>query len=751
MSRLSFYPIADSYLLVALVALALVATLVVVGPRGHELSRRRRAALWGLRAGAVAMVVLAMLRPTWVTTETQKQSATLVVLADTSRSMTVPDALGGRKTRYEAMRAALDDAREGLARLAEDFEIAAQAFDVDVRPIECDDGELQLPEAPDGAQTAMGAALEDVLRQHSGKRVLGVILLGDGAQRAYAPRDAAPQTAAAQMKRLGWPLFTVPLGQSQGLGQAKDVAVAELLAEENVFVKNELAVSGLVRLDGMVGREIPVRLLFETSPGVMEEVARETLTPTADGQRMPVELTYVPETPGQYKLTLDVPDVPGELVTTNNELSSFVNVLAGGLRVLYIEGFPPRVDAKFLRRSLDASADINVDFITLSADARPGDLAERLAPGKYAVYILGDVDASWFKPDELAAMADAVSRGAGLIMLGGFHSFGAGGYDQTPLADVLPIRMSRFERQEPGQPIRRDLHRPGPLRMRPSTFGANHFAMMLSGDPRKNLELWNTLPPLDGANRFGQLKPGAVALAVDNQDEPLLVAQTFGGGRVVAFAGDTTWHWWMQGFELLHKRFWRQIILYLARKDELAEGDIWIRLARRRVAPGTPLEFTVGAQSPSGDPVVDATFSAQVVPPEGDPSSLRVVRRGEDWSGTLTDTLAPGDYAIEIEASRGEETLGSARARFLVFEEDLELDNASADVGGMAALASMTEGRSLAPEQLPELLDQLADQTEALEEYTETKQTYWDRWGFFLVLVGLLSAEWYLRKRWALV
>ncbi len=29
--------------------------------------------------------------------------------------------------------------------------------------------------------------------------------------------------------------------------------------------------------------------------------------------------------------------------------------------------------------------------------------------------------------------------------------------------------------------------------------------------------------------------------------------------------------------------------------------------------------------------------------------------------------------------------------------------------------------------------------------------TAWDAWSFYLLLVGLLGSEWYLRKRWGLV
>ena len=258
MARLSFYPVGDSYLLVALVAIVLLG-LLAIGPARQTLSRRRRAALFALRLAAVLMVIVAMLRPTWVITETSKQAATLVVLADSSRSMSVPDALGGRKTRYEAMHDALTEAQDGLAELSKDFEVKAYAFDAQTRSLETTEGRVALPDEPDGHQTAIGAALQDVLAQEAGKRLLGVILLGDGAQRAYAPRDAAPQTAAVEMKRIGCPLFTVPFGQSRGLGQAKDVAVKDLLVNENVFANSELTIGGQIRVDGFVNQDIPVR------------------------------------------------------------------------------------------------------------------------------------------------------------------------------------------------------------------------------------------------------------------------------------------------------------------------------------------------------------------------------------------------------------------------------------------------------------------------------------------------------------
>ena len=126
------------------------------------------------------------------------------------------------------------------------------------------------------------------------------------------------------------------------------MAVKDLLASSDIFVKNELTVSGQVRVDGYVNADIPVRLLYETEPGKMEVVAQQKVRTTADGQILPVKLSYVPKTPGEHKITLEAVPQPGELVTTNNQSSTFINVLGGGLNVLYVEG-TPRVEQKFLR------------------------------------------------------------------------------------------------------------------------------------------------------------------------------------------------------------------------------------------------------------------------------------------------------------------------------------------------------------------------------------------------------------------
>lgn len=753
MVQLYFYPVGgENYLVVAVVAIALLG-LLLLGPGASRTNRRRRRVLTALRGAAVLTVLFAMLRPTIVYTTETPLAASVVVLLDLTRSMTVPDEVNGQ-TRFEAMKRTLDDSRDALKRLSERYDVKAYGFDRSVRPLEVTKGKITLPTAPEGRETAIGQSLDTVLRQEAGERLLGVFLLSDGAQRALPPADLLPQQAANQMRSRGDSLWTMRFGQSIGLGQARDLAVKELMANDQVFVNNELTVTGRIRVDGFVNKPVTVRLLFEKAPEKLDVVAIQEITAKKDGEEVPFEFHYAPDQPGEHKLTVEVVEQPGELVTTNNRVSTFVNVLKGGLRVLFLDQFPPRTEQKFLRRALDASPDIHVDtslIVAQQKETRPANLGERLKPGEYDVYILGDLDRTAFEETELKDLAEAVSRGAGLIMLGGFHSFGPGGYAESPLAEVLPVVMDRHSRQSFDSPPRRDVHLDGPVKMQPTRINQGHFTMLLSRDLEKNRTIWAELPPLEGANKFGDLKGLASVLAESDKKEPLLVAHPYERGRVIAFAGDSTWRWQLHGHGTEYKRFWRQIILWLARKDQSQEGNVWVNLPQRQFQRGRRVDFTVDVMAATGEMVTDATGNALITKPDGTHEKVELIQTKGVLGGSFRDTSQAGDYALEATVSQLGMVLGTARARFLVIEQDLELDNASADAGVMDSLAAMTGGKSLAPEELPQALEQLGISGESLVETTEVKDNLWDTWPLFLLMVGILGMEWYLRKRWGLI
>ena len=80
-------------------------------------------------------------------------------------------------------------------------------------------------------------------------------------------------------------------------------------------------------------------------------------------------MKFAPQTPGEKKLTMKVTPKDGEMVVTNNEMSTFISVLSGGLNVLFLQGQNSTWDYLYLGRSIMRSTAIQMDGIAIRRPA----------------------------------------------------------------------------------------------------------------------------------------------------------------------------------------------------------------------------------------------------------------------------------------------------------------------------------------------------------------------------------------------
>ena len=748
MWRIVFYPIFGSYTLVLLCAAGLVAVVLISRPTSEQFPQNGQRILLTLRLLALLLLILGMLRPTLVHTVTQRLSAVVNIMLDQSQSMTRNDEIGG-KSRFNAAKDSLQQAAPQLRRLQRQAEVKAFTFDHSLTPLDLREGNFfDLPDIPRGMETAIGYTLDTIREQSAGKRVLATIMLSDGGQRTRPARDILPQDAAARLRDTGIPLYTIPLGQAGLDGNARDVAVVSTQANERVFVKNNLLVVGTIRIVGFIDQAIPVQLLFETEEGKQEIVADTTVQAREDGQEVRFSLSYAPQSVGLFKYTVRVPPQERETTDRNNDQSGFVQVIEGGLNILFIQGVR-NFEQGPLRQSLNASPDINVQYLRIT---KPGDLALALRENPpFTVFILDDIDSTMFTPPELRTLTDQVRGGSGLIMLGGLNAFGAGGYADTPIAEVSPVVLRRAERQPLNAPIRDDIHWSSahPIQMLLTPQGVRHYVMQFDADPQVNVRRWSQLPPLLGANKFQQIKPGAVPLAGGPNGQILLVSQLFGNGRVLAFAGDSTYRWRLAGFVEEHQTFWRQVVLWLAKMEGGGSGNAWIVVENTRLFPGDTAKFQVFLRSESGEDMRGFPATATVLKSDNTSEAVPLVLENGVPTGSFRSTDFSGDYTIQAEAVLDGESK-QATARFMVQDRNLELDNPIAYPKLLSDIATITGGRSVPPERLGALLDELIQQSDDLVEKRETKRTLFDSWYLLLAFISILAVEWLLRKCWGL-
>ena len=752
-AELATDPIWGSHLAVALIVAGLVA-LLALGPRYGKLSWPRKITLTVLRLLVIALVAIGLLRPTKMTTVKTPRTSVVIVMVDVSRSMLLPNGSKDDLTRWQAQQKTIDKVKAQLLNLGPDLELRTYTYDSRLHPWQIVNGQLQLPEKPTGEQTDVGTSLYEALLPEQGKRLAAVVLLGDGAQTAFDPQIEVQEAGRKIRDDFAAPLYTVTFGPPGDLAQSRDVAVERLDEQFTVFVKNELVVKGQVRVRGYLQKKIPVELVLEDSAGNRQKVGEKTIVATKDGEPLDVEFPIVPEKVGHYRLTMTAALQDGELVAKNNSLSAYLTVLEGGLRILYLDG-EKRFEQKFLRRAVNASPDIDLDDRIIDKRSKlPVNLGTDLRPDKYDAYIMGEVDAAALGPEQIKQIANNVAAGKGLLMIGGRGSFGWGHYRGTPIEQLLPIKFNPIEGSDGLNETQLGrFFLEGPLPLVPQAHPVTKLA-----SETQNATLWKKLPPLAWAHKFDGVKtgPGIRVLIESPAGDPLLVSGEYGRGRVLAFAGESTYRWPMHGFETEHKRFWRQVMLWLVRRDDLDRDDVWIKLDQRRFNPGSRVQITAGARSSTGDAITTAALDTQLILPDGTKQPVRLSLDGEQYVGSV-EVKTPGDYALELTATQENRKLGSARAEFLVFDRDIELSNPAADPDQMEALAKWTEGdggQAVAPEGLSGKIDEIRNRK---KEY-ETRQTKWqlastptDAWLFFVVFVALLGTDWFLRKKWGLV
>ncbi len=729
----SFSPIGPWPLVVLSALGVMLLTAWAYRARMRGTSGRWRWLALGLRLAAVSLCVIAALRPSVLILQKKDQPASLIFLIDSSSSMSITDEVGAQSRSGVALKT-LARARAALKELPPMLDVKFYRFDSQLRDYKPDD-----PTPANGPASAVGTAMTESFLRQSGKRIATMFILSDGANNEGSP----PLDAARRLRGQQVPVVTVGFGSEAAGPGSRDIAMRELITSPTVFVKNKLQVRGSLSVRGFANQPLDVELYVE---GQTAPVAKIQVKAPEGQQVVPFSgLVYSPQTTGEKRITLRVKPKDGELVQANNAVSTYVRVLSGGLNVRYIQGPSSPWEFKFTGRAIVKSPDIQADMNILRRESQGdrGELADdEFTPLRYDVYILGDLHARFLTRQQHRLLTQAVEKGAGLIMLGGESSFGAGGWASTELARVLPTSIHPGDGQ---------LEPEAGLKFVPMPTALDGYLLQVGANPAASQKIWDALPPLSGTNRFGEAKAGAniLARAGSTRGEPIMIGGDNGKSRVLAFGGET-WVWARASDEgrAAHRRFWRQVIFWLAHKEDQGENQIKVALDRRRIAVGQKVDVTVTARDAKNAPIPDAVVETKVTRKgaEGSPVTLETYAQGSERRGSFYETGIPGEYTVSVTATRNGQALGRDSARFEVYQDDREQENPAADRALLRQIAEITGGRSLAPEKLQDYLEAL-DGTTYTQSESQTEHRIWDNWPFFLVFTTLLTLEWWLRKR----
>ena len=292
--------------------------------------------------------------------------------------------------------------------------------------------------------------------------------------------------------------------------------------------------------------------------------------------------------------------------------------------------------------------------------------------------------------------------------------------------------------------------------MQLTAAGAESPITRLLDDRAMNVERWRKLPYLNDYQDPGSPKPGATVLAqmVAGRTMPLLVTQSYGRGKTAVLATSGTWRWQMST-ELgdpSHDLFWQQLLRWLA-KD--SPGQVVATMPQQTLMDEGHVKMTVVVRDKEFTPAADAHVTAHVIGPEGE-SAMVDLTPVPNTPGTYCDGLdrgQAGQLCGRGDGGRGAWVKRTSWGR-MCFRSGarMELRRTSTRnrIGSCwRSSPDETGGRYWEQGELERLPKEIS-YSEAGISVRDTKEL-WDMPVVFLVLLGLMSADWLLRRKWGVV
>jgi hypothetical protein len=765
---------------VVLVVLPLFALVAWIGYGRESIAPRARVVLSSLRVLAFGLLFLVLSRPVHVERREEVHPAEVALLVDDSASMQRREGYGQDAELGRAVEAAVgrasDVSRLELAQgilernllpllLRAGYAPRLMRFAGDVSPL-ADPTAL----SGRGGSTEIGSAVAEILSQARGTNLTDIVVLSDGRSNGGLDLAEAARSASA----FGVPVHTVLIGNAE---DETNAAVELVESPPEALEGDEIALTVRVLSRGTHPASTPV-LLEEIDPtgGAPRTLGEETAALTAEGERVvlvaPEASAVGPESVRRFRVS--VPPLEGESVTDDNRIEVEVEISPAKIRVLYVDAYP-RWEYRYLKNLLlRADQRLTVQCYLLSAtadfpqEASPGLASLREIPttreallSQYDVIILGDVNphavsSSPARVEEfLSSLVEFVEAGGGLLMQAGEWSNPRAFLD-TPLEDLLPVVVDAAEEAGPGGDASREFR---PMLEDPAH---PHEILRLHADPEVNRRLWED--DVEGLRGFywyypvTKAKPGAQTLLLHPLDAsprtreryPLLVLGYYPAGRTMFLAVDSTWMWRFHYGDRYHERFWRNAIRWLA-LGRLRSGDRRFRLETSRSSYDLEerVQFEARVLDEDFHPSETPTLGIEWSGPDGTPHSLEL-RRTPDHAGVYRGALQvdlPGSYRAWIphEAKR------VSSAEFEVVLPSRESAEPLPDAASLLDLATRSGGRAVTVASLSELAREFPGGEERRQPISSRMEDAWDRWLTLLVALGLLSAEWVLRKRHELV
>ena len=722
LSQVTIAPIFPLWLITLLLALGSAAAIFQYRRIRKRLGPKKALGLSLLRLVTISLFISFGLNPSQAERKEHKVSPAVAILLDTSQSMALSGHPGRGSRLDEAKSLLIDGPRPLLKSLSERFEVRLYGFDETLRAIKVEELNSLKAEGKKGDLT-------DALEKLAGKSSLAV-LLSDGNLKWEGGNSK------------GLPIIAVPMGDSGGY---KDILIKAIKAPALAFRGREVAIDVTVKGYGYSRLTVPVilkdgeRLITAKSVRLIDNSGEGTIS-----------LSFIPEEVGQHNLSVSVPQQFGESLASNNSVNLSLKVVRDKIRILMVSG-SPSLSYRFLRTAF--KNDPSIDLLSFVILRTPSNILnvpvqeQSLIPFPVETLFAKELKNfdllifenflphPYLRPGDLEKVREFVRMGGGFAMIGGPNFLGEGGYSGTPIREILPVQWTGKEG------YRRD----SPLKVKLSRAGMTHPITRLSPDEVDNLRLWGEMPPLDGVNLLEPKSSGTVLLgSTGGISRPILTVGSYEKGRVLVLATDYSWKWYM-GMVAVGKGNWpylrlaERMVRWLTKDPSLDPAQIVLPEGAGAVGQDTEFRIKVGEEGAG-------IASLSVFNPDGlrIGSRLKPTGRLGEYLGSFLPEKG-GIYKMKVETQTG------------YLEESMVIPTPLEDLDGAPNYEQLKTASAFTGGKVLGRGDDLLKEVEIYAErgrnrfLEERRFPLWAKAYILILILGLLTGEWYLRRRWGLI
>ncbi len=663
-----------------------------------------------------------LLRPHFTVSRPVSVKPSIGVFVDSSRSMSLEN----------RMDKAVGAAEEFLQVFEGEADISLFRFDSGAPVRVSDPGKI----IPDGDATNITSVLGE-------GRFDARVILTDGNYNRGGNPLASPLLGRT-------PVFTVGVG---GDSAVPDLEIADLRVPAFGFRNQELEIE--FDLLNRTEESDSTRVYIYEGRSV---VATKELHLQGE-PRVPVSISFTPEETGLKNYRLRVNPLPGEVNTVNNLRNFQVQINREKIRILYVAG-RPTWEYSFFRRLITSDPQVElVSFLILRNPENETIVPENELslihfPARemftreiynFDLLIYDNFSYRRFFPRVyLEHIKDFVSEGGGFIMTGGEDSFRRGGYEGTPVEEILPVEFSPDDSRwvvEEFSP-------------RPAS-GLSHPLVNLARDEEVSARIWEDMPELEGYDPSLRPRPGSTVLLEGPGRVPVLSVMNYGRGRVMAFNANSTWRWCLglagqDRSPFYYNEFWQGVVRYMIQSAE--HSNVRVFPGRDRVGKGERVRFNIKVVDNHWNPVDGAGVTVELAAPSGRTLFLgEALPEGDKgWYSISAPVEEEGVYRVSADAVYGGETLGQDRAEFSGIEVDPEMVETALNRSLLKEMSRISGGGYYPVSELE--AEEILSAVHGIHRGRDVfRRVNWHWAPFYILIITVMCLEWFLRRRRGLV